>query len=133
VPALEMGAAVVVIAALALAGSVVLSSTANGIAVFMLFGAGLTAGLLGQIAEALNSHTLSDVSKISSWALPFEALYQTALGAITADTIGFTRLAIDLGPFGGAESFGALLGPYAVAYTLAVGAGGLWAFRRRDL
>ena len=35
------------IAALALGGSVVLSSTANGIAVFMLFGAGLTAGLLG--------------------------------------------------------------------------------------
>jgi Cu-processing system permease protein len=47
-PALELGAGVAVIAALSLAGSVVLSSTANGIAVFMLFGAGLTAGLLGQ-------------------------------------------------------------------------------------
>ena len=51
VPALELGVGVAVIAALALGGSVVLSSTANGIAVFMLFGAGLTAGLLGQIAE----------------------------------------------------------------------------------
>ena len=48
------------IAALALAGSVVLSSTANGIAIFMLFGAGLTAGLLGQIAEALSSDTLDE-------------------------------------------------------------------------
>jgi hypothetical protein len=99
----------------------------------MLFGAGLTAGLLGQIAEALASDTLSDVAKVSSWLLPFEALYQTALGAITADTIGFTRLAINLGPFGGAESFGPLLGPFAVAYTLAVGAAGLYAFKRRDL
>ena len=51
VPALELGAGVAVIAALALGGSVVLSSTANGIAVFMLFGAGLVAGLLGQIAD----------------------------------------------------------------------------------
>ena len=41
VPALELGAGVAIIAALALAGSVVLSSTANGIAIFMLFGAGL--------------------------------------------------------------------------------------------
>jgi Cu-processing system permease protein len=133
VPALELGAAVAVIAALALAGSVVLSSTANGIAVFMIFGAGLTAGLLGQIAEALSSDTLSDVAEVTSWALPFEALYQDALGTITADTVGFTRLAIDLGPFGGAQRFGPLLGPYTLAYVAAVGAAALWAFRRRDL
>ena len=35
-----------------------LASTANGIAVFMVFGAGLVAGLLGQIGEALGSDTL---------------------------------------------------------------------------
>ena len=39
-----------------------LASTANGIAVFMLFGAGLTAGLLGQIGEALGSRTLDQVA-----------------------------------------------------------------------
>jgi Cu-processing system permease protein len=133
VPALALGAGVTVIAALSLAGSVVLSSTANGIAVFMLFGAGLTAGLLGQIAEALTSDTLSDVSKTASWILPFEALYQSALNGITADTFGFTRFAIDLGPFGGAESFGALLVPYAVAYLAVIGFAAVWAFRRRDL
>jgi ABC-type transport system involved in multi-copper enzyme maturation permease subunit len=133
VPALEMGLSVCVIVALALAGSILLSSTANGIAVFMLFGAGLTAGLLGQIAEALNSGTLDTVSRIASWAMPFEALYQTALTAITADTRGFTRLAINLGPFGGAESYGAALWPYTIAYFLALGALATWAFRRRDL
>ena len=133
VPALELAAGVAVIAALALGGSVVLSSTANGIAVFMLFGAGLTAGLLGQIAEALSSDTLERVSTIASWILPFEALYQTALQGITADTFGFTRFAIDLGPFGGAQSFGALLAPFTIAYLAAVGAAALWAFRRRDL
>jgi ABC-type transport system involved in multi-copper enzyme maturation permease subunit len=132
-PAIELGGAMAVLVALSLAGSVVLSSVANGIAVFMLFGAGLTAGLLGQIAEALNSGTLSTVARVASWALPFEALYEAALSAITADTFGFTRLAIDLGPFGGAETFGPLLAPYTVLYTLLVGAAGLLAFRRRDL
>jgi ABC-type transport system involved in multi-copper enzyme maturation permease subunit len=132
-PAIELGAGVAVLVALSLAGSVVLSSVANGIAVFMLFGAGLTAGLLGQIAEALSSDTLSTVAKVASWLLPFEALYQAALSAITADTFGFTRLAIDLGPFGGAVTFGPLLGPYTVLYVVLVGAAGLLAFRRRDL
>jgi Cu-processing system permease protein len=132
-PALELGAGVAVLVALSLAGSIVLSSTANGIAVFMLFGAGLTAGLLGQIGEALDSHTLSTVSKATSWALPFEALYQQALAAITQDTVGFTRLAIDLGPFGGARTFGALLGPFTVVYLAAVAGLALWRFRRREL
>ncbi len=133
VPAIEMGAAVIVIAALALGGSVVLASTANGIAIFMLFGAGLTAGLLGQIAEGLNSDTLQNVSKVSSWVLPFEALYQSALNQITADTFGFTRFAINLGPFGGAHGFGNFLWPYAVLYLAVVGAASWYAFMRRDL
>jgi ABC-2 type transport system permease protein len=133
VPALQLAAAVAVLAALSIGGSVVLASTANGIAVFMLFGAGLTAGLLGQIGQALGSDTLDRVAKIVSWALPFEALYQAALSALTTDTLGFTRLAIDLGPFGGAEAASPLLWPFALAYLVALGAASAWAFARRDL
>ena len=133
VPALQLAAAVSILAALSLGGSVMLASTANGIAVFMLFGAGLTAGLLGQIGEALGSHTLDQVSNYVSWALPFEALYQAALSAITVDTIGYTRLAIELGPFGGAEAAGPLLWPWAVVYLALVGAASAAAFARRDL
>ena len=132
-PALELAGAVAIVCAISLAGSVFLASTANGIAVFMVFGAGLVAGLLGQIGEALGSHTLSNVATISSWILPFEALYQSALGALTTDTVGFTRLAIDLGPFGGAEDFGPLLWPWAIVYLGIVGALALKAFARRDL
>jgi Cu-processing system permease protein len=133
IPALQLAVAIAILAALSLAGSVVLSSTANGIAVFMVFGAGLTAGLLGQIGEALGSHTLDRVADGVSWALPFEALYQAALSAITSDTVGFTRLAIDLGPFGGAEPAGPLLWPWALLYLLLVGAAATAAFARRDL
>jgi Cu-processing system permease protein len=133
VPAIQLALAVAVIAALSLGGSVLLASTANGIAVFMLFGAGLTAGLLGQIGEALGSDTLDDVSRVVSWALPFEALYQSALSELTADTVGFTRLAIDLGPFGGAESAGIGLWPWTAGYLVLVGVCAAAAFARRDL
>jgi Cu-processing system permease protein len=132
-PALGLAAAVAIICALSLAGSVFLAATANGIAVFMVFGAGLVAGLLGQIGEALGSHTLQDVATAASWALPFEALYQAALAALTTDTVGFTRLAIDLGPFGGAQEAGPWLWLWAVVYLGAVGLVAVRGFAARDL
>ena len=55
------------------------------------------------------------------------------VAALTTDTVGFTRLAIDLGPFGGAEDFGPLMWPWAIAYLAIVGALALKAFARRDL
>ena len=132
-PALGLAAAVAILCALSLAGSVFLASTANGIAVFMVFGAGLVAGLLGQIGEALGSNTLQNVASIASWALPFEALYQAALSALTTDTVGFTRLAIDLGPFGGAQDAGPWLWPWVVVYLGAVGFVAVRGFAARDL
>jgi ABC-type transport system involved in multi-copper enzyme maturation permease subunit len=133
VPGLELAGAVAVIAALSILGSVFLTATANGIAVFMVFGAGLTAGLLGQVGEAIGSSTLEDVARAASWALPFEALYQDALSRITADTGGVTKLAIDLGPFGGAQPAGAGIIVWAVAYTGMIGAVAIYAFSRKDL
>jgi Cu-processing system permease protein len=132
-PAAQLALAVAILTALSLAGSVLLASTANGIAVFMVFGAGLVAGLLGQIGEALGSGTLDTVARVASWALPFEALYQSALSAITADTVGFTRLALDLGPFGGAQSAGPALWAWSLAYLALVGVAATAAFARRDL
>jgi ABC-2 type transport system permease protein len=132
-PAVELAGAVIVIVALALLGSVFLSAIANGIAVFMIFGAGLVAGLLGQIGEALNSDSLNTIAKVSSWALPFEALYQDGLNAITADTTGFTRAALSLGPFGGAQAAGFGLAPYVLGYLAVVALIAVVGFQRRDL
>ncbi|MEZ5099672.1 MAG: ABC transporter permease subunit [Thermoleophilia bacterium] len=132
-PALELVGAVVLVAAISILGSVFLSGTANGIAVFMVFGAGLTAGLLGQVGEAIGSETLIDVARITSWVLPFEALYQDGLGNLTADTRGLTRLAVDLGPFGGAQSVGPGFAPYVLAYLAGLVGLSAWAFARRDL
>ena len=132
-PALQLAAATAVIAALSLLGSVFLSATANGIAVFMVFGAGLVAGLLGQIGEVLDSETLENVAQAASWMLPFEALYQDALAAITADAGGLTRVAVNLGPFGGAQAAGLLLWPWTLAYVALVGGASLLAFARKDL
>ena len=133
VAALSLAAAVTIVVALALLGTTLLSSTANGIAIFMVFGAGLAAGLLGQIGDALNSATLEQIGSLASWALPFEALYQDGLHALTADIGGATRVIVQLGPFGGAQEAGALLYPFALAYLVVVGLAADRVFRRADL
>jgi ABC-type transport system involved in multi-copper enzyme maturation permease subunit len=132
-PGVELAGGVLVVTALSLLGSVVLSSTANGIAVFMLFGAGLVAGLLGSIGHALDSHTIKHASTIASWALPFEALYQDGLRMITEHASGLTGFLLQLGPFGGAYVHGWGVRAWAAAYVVLVGAAALLSFARKDL
>jgi ABC-2 type transport system permease protein len=132
-PGLAVAGAVVVLVALSLLGSVFLSSTANGIAVFMVFGAGLTGGLITTIGQALENHTLKDIAHWMTMALPFEALYQAGLHALTADQTGFTGALVQLGPFGSSKAGGAGLDAWAVGYVAVVGAVAVWGFARRDL
>ena len=132
-PGLELAGGVVIVAALSLLGSVFLSSIANGIAIFMIFGAGLVAGLLGNIGHVLNSPGLIHAAKIAAWAIPFEALYQDALRSITEKTSGLTGFLLRLGPFGGAEQGGIGLRLWAVAYVVLVGVLAAAGFARRDL
>ena len=133
VPGLELAGGVAIVAALSLLGSVFLTATANGIAVFMIFGAGLVAGLLGSIGHALNSHTLQHSAKIAAWLIPFEGLYQDGLREITANTTGFTGFLLQLGPFGGAYTGGTLLRLWALAYLALVGVVAVAGFARKDL
>jgi Cu-processing system permease protein len=132
-PGLELAGGVVIVIALSMLGSVFLSSTANGIAVFMLFGAGLTAGLLGTIGHALNSVTIEHASRDAAYALPFEALYQDGLRLISSNATGVTGFLLQLGPFGGAYVHGWGIRAWAGVYLLIALGLALAAFSRRDL
>jgi hypothetical protein len=129
----RLAGAVVVVAALALLGSIFLSANANGIAVLMVFGAGLLAGLLGSIGDALQSNTLQTIANTSSWLLPFEALYRDALRVLVAEVPGVTGAIVQLGPLGGSHDAGPLLAPYTLAYLALVAVVAAATFARTDL
>ena len=132
-PGIELAAAVVVVAAVALAGSVVLAPIANGIGTLMVFGAGLMSGLLGEIGHAIGSHKLVHIARIASWIVPFDALYEDALHRLTADTHGFAKFVLQLGPFGGSHRAGTTLLVWSAVYLVLVVAAAVAAFKRRDL
>ncbi len=133
VPGLALVGGVVSVAALSLLGSVYLSATANGIAVFMVFGAGLVGGLLQSIADALSSSSLAGIARAVSLALPFEALYQAGLHELSADAQGLTRAVVKLGPFGSARAYGAWLALWVAGWLTVIVALALRGFARRDL
>jgi Cu-processing system permease protein len=132
-PGLALAAAVCVVAAISLLGSVYLSTIANGIAVLMVYGAGLVSGLLGQIGYALPSQRLQEIGRDASWALPFDALYQGGLHALTANTNGLTGVIVHLGPLGGAQGGGPTLVAWSAAYVAVVLAATVVGLNRRDL
>jgi Cu-processing system permease protein len=132
-PALALALGVAIIAALSLLASVLLSVVAQGIVVFMVFGAGLTAGLLAQIGHATDSGSLHDIGRTFSWLLPFEGLYTAGLHALISQTSGLTGIVLQLGPFGASEAAGPGLILWAVAYMLGVLALAAFFFSRRDL
>lgn len=130
---LRLAGGVVVIAALSLLGSVFLTATANGIAVLMIFGAGLLSGLLGSIGDALDSGTLETIANTAAWVLPFEALYRDGLRLLVQDIPGVTGQIVQLGPLGGSHDAGPLLWPWIVAYLVLVAGAAAAAFGRSDL
>ncbi len=132
-PALALALGVAIIAALSLLASTVLSVTAQGIVVFMVFGGGLIAGLLAQIGNAINSDSLHTIGRVASWALPFEGLYAAGLHSLISETSGLTGVVLQLGPFGGSEAAGPQLIAWAVVYLVGVLALAALAFSRRDL
>jgi Cu-processing system permease protein len=130
---LRLALAMVVVAGLSLLGSIFLSSIANGIGVLMIFGAGLLAGLLGSIGDALDSNTLQTIANTASWVLPFEALYRDSLRLLVQDIPGVTGAIVQLGPLGGSHDAGGFLLPWVAIYLALVGLAGAFFFGRRDL
>jgi Cu-processing system permease protein len=124
-------AGVCVVTMLTLLVSCLLSTVATGISVLMAYGAGLVAGLLGEIARTFDATTLSRIADGVSYLLPFEAMYRDALERLSP--AGPLGQLVQLGPLGGARGGGVGLWFYVLVYVAACGALAVWAFARSDL
>ena len=132
-----MAVGAVLLMTLGLFGSTLLSTIANGVVIFSLFGLAWLAGLIEVIGVALSNAAMVNVGIAVSLLVPTDALWRAAsyyiqsalvLAAATASTAdrgGIPFAAIAEPPF-------ALIA-WGVAYPLAVLAAAVVSFGRRDL
>jgi Cu-processing system permease protein len=129
IPPLVAGVCVVTVVTLLV--SCLLSTVATGISVLMAYGAGLVAGLLGEIGRGLGAHTLTRLADGVADVLPFEAMYRDALAKLSPS--GPLGEIVQLGPLGGARGGGVGLWLYTAGYVAVCGVLAVRIFGRSDL
>jgi Cu-processing system permease protein len=119
-----------VVLALSIAGGTRLSTLANGVMAFMMYGIAFIGGWVEQIGALLRNETAVDIGITTSLIMPSEILWKKALSLFEPN---LTRNALDIGPFGIASQPSSLMLWYAVFYLAALLAFALISFSRRDL
>lgn len=116
---------------LTLLGSTLLSTLANGVVVFMLYGIAFVGGFVEQIGALMSSDVAVDIGIVSSLLLPSEALWRFAAGMLEPPVL--SGVGSGIGPFGimGSRPSPVFLW-YAVVYTIVLLALTIVAFNRQD-
>jgi ABC-type transport system involved in multi-copper enzyme maturation permease subunit len=118
-----------VLLTLSILGGTRLSTLANGVVVFMLFGLALIAGWIEHIGSLIGNETMVSIGIVSSLLIPSDAMWRRAAWLMQPP---FLRQ-LNFGPFATAAAPSPVMVAYAALY---VGVG-LWlavrSFRKRDL
>ncbi len=115
---------------LTMAGGTRLSSLANGVLAFMLYGLAFLGGWVEQIGAMLRNETAVDIGILTSLIMPTEILWKRALILFQPQ---FANLPMLAGPFAVMSQPSDLMMGYAVFYMLALLGLAMWSFSRRDL
>jgi len=110
-------------------GSTVMSTLANGITVFMLYGLAFVGGWVEQIGSVLESQTAVDIGIASSLLLPSEGLWRYAAALMQKSSL--TNMMPGPLMVTSQPSFAFVI--YALVYTVGFLLAAMWAFGKRDL
>lgn len=119
-----------VVLTLTIAGGTRLSTLANGVMAFMMYGIAFIGGWVEQIGALLRNETAVDIGIATSLIMPSEILWKRALTLFQPRFTGSSFLA---GPFAVASQPSDAMIGYAVFYLLGLLALALISFSRRDL
>ena len=118
-----------VVLSLAFLGGVFLSTLANGVLVFMLYGLAFIGSWVEQIGAAMESETAIQIGIIASLIMPSETLWRIASDLVQPPLVR----QMGIGPFTLFSQPSNAMIWYALVYMLALLGGSLYYFNRRDL
>jgi len=118
-----------VLLTLSIFGGTLLSTLANGVLVFMLYGLAFIGGWIEQIGSMLRNETAVNLGIISSLIMPSEALWKRAAYLMQPPLLR----ELGVTPFSAASTPSQAMVVYALAYIAVVLGVALFVFQRRDL
>jgi ABC-type transport system involved in multi-copper enzyme maturation permease subunit len=119
----------VLLLGVSLAGGAVLSTLANGVLVFGLFGIAFVGGWIEQIGSFIQNQTAVNVGIISSLLIPSEALWKRAAFEMQSPLVG----ALGFSPFTAASMPSNIMVFYGLIYSVLALLLAISLFKRRDL
>jgi Cu-processing system permease protein len=120
----------VLILSVSFLGGTLLSTLANGVLVFGLFGVAFVGGWIEQIGSFIGNQAAINIGILSSLILPSEALWKLAAFEMSSPVV----TAIGFSPFTSGQSVPSpMMVWYAAGYAIVVLMGAVRAFSRRDL
>jgi Cu-processing system permease protein len=119
-----------IVLSLTIAGGTRLSTLANGVLAFMMYGIAFIGGWVEQIGALLRNETAVDIGIVTSLLMPSEILWRKALTLFQPRLIGDIT---NIGPFAIASQPSDLMIGYAAGYAVVLLLIALWSFSRRDL
>jgi ABC-type transport system involved in multi-copper enzyme maturation permease subunit len=126
-----MALAALLVLTLSIAGGTRLSTIANGVLAFMLFGLAFLGGLVEQVGALIRNLAAVNVGIISSIIMPADSLWKKAVAYFQAGRS--VSNPFELGPFAAVTEPSVLMVGYAVFYLIVLLLFALWSFSRRDL
>jgi Cu-processing system permease protein len=125
---------VALLSSLTVLGSTVFSTLANGIGVFVLYGAGFAGGILGSVAKVADIPILETMGRAATILMPTNTLWLGASYSLQDESLlTITRFTNGANPFIGTDPIAPGLLLWTAAYVVLALLGGMWLFRRRDL
>jgi Cu-processing system permease protein len=119
----------VLLLGVSLAGGAVLSTLANGVLVFGLYGISFVGGWIEQIGSFIQNQTAVNVGIISSLIIPSEALWKRAAFEMQSPLVS----ALGFSPFTSSSTPSPVMVFYGVAYAVFALLLAIWLFQTRDL
>lgn len=120
----------VIVMTVTIAGGTRLSTLANGVVAFMLYGVSFIGGWVETIGALFENETAVNIGIISSLILPIEALWRKAALLFQPRVLGNPTFA---GPLTVTNAPSDAMVIYGVLYVIALLVFALWSFGKRDL
>jgi ABC-2 type transport system permease protein len=119
----------ILLLSVSLLGGAMLSTLANGVLVFGLFGIAFVGGWIEQIGSFISNQTAINVGIISSLIIPSEALWKRAAFEMQSPLVQ----ALGFSPFSSSSVPSLIMVVYAILYTVIALGLAINRFQRRDL